>query len=105
MPGLPGTAGRLGNPDYRMFSFFRLTAARNGRIPFVPQPRIEGRGVTQGALVRPCSPATPGAKLTGVRIMVADIFSGFHGFQPLSGIADRVCVGGIPKNPANVFGF
>ncbi len=56
-------ARRVGSkPDSRLFSFFRLTAARNGRIPVVPQPRIEGRGVNQGRRVRPCLPPIPVAE-------------------------------------------
>jgi hypothetical protein len=43
--------------------FFRLTAARVGRIPVIRQPRIEGRGAKQGALARPCPSAIHGAKL------------------------------------------
>jgi hypothetical protein len=37
--------------------FFRLTAARNRRIPVVPQPRVEGRGCH--ARVRVCGPTFP----------------------------------------------
>jgi hypothetical protein len=44
-----------GEPS-RCSHFFRLTAARNGRIPVVPQPRIEGRGCH--ARVRVCGPTS-----------------------------------------------
>lgn len=66
---LRGAEGNFGDPRHGFSLFFRLTAARNGRIPVVPQPRIEGRGVHQGALPRPCSPATLGEQIPGARAL------------------------------------
>jgi hypothetical protein len=46
---LRAAEGYFGDPRHASSRFFRLTAARNGRIPVVPQPRIEGRGADRDA--------------------------------------------------------
>ena len=57
--------------------FFRLTAALNGRIPVVPQPRIEGRGVNRGrACAGPNNPKILGAQEQVSRIILAGNKSG-----------------------------
>jgi len=84
--------------------FFRLTAARNRRIPVVPQPRVEGRGCH--ARVRVCGPDLPtilGADLVIDRIILAGNKFG----QPRVLKVDMDCGnasrGGSPKKRAESF--
>lgn len=91
-------AGSFGKPAFGLLSFFCLTAARNGRISEIPQPRIEGRGITSAALARPSPPTTLGVKLISTRITMADMYSGLCGFQVRFGIAEIFCSNGIRED-------
>ena len=46
--------------------FFSLTAARNGRIPDVPQPRIEGRGFKSGYVCAALPSQYPWSRINSV---------------------------------------
>lgn len=57
-----------GDPRHLSSRFFRLTAARNGRIQVVRQPRIEGRGVAPGPVCAAPQSHNLGAELNRARI-------------------------------------
>ena len=106
MLGTADCRGRLWLSSYQaVLAFFCLTAARNGRIPEIPQPRNEGRGITSAALARPCPLATLGERPISTRITVADKHSGLYGFQVRFGIAEIFCLKGILENGSKVFSF
>jgi hypothetical protein len=71
MIGLPGRGGHARRCPSQRFSFFRLTVARNGRIPVVPQPRIEGRGVNLGYACAALPSHNPWSAGASVRIILA----------------------------------
>src|SRR5580700_10873253 len=73
---LPGQGGAPGIRRHRRSRFFPLTAARNGRIPVMLQPRIEGRGVNPGYACAALPSQNPWSARASVRIILAGNKSG-----------------------------
>jgi len=88
---------------YPVYSFFRLTAARNRRIPDVPQPRIEGPGVNLG--VRVCALKSPilGAESKSTGFTLVGNKFGWPQVFPVGWECGKTPLAAALKNDARVF--
>ena len=104
MPDSPTEAGGVCDLYHIYSLFLRLTTALNGRIPVVPQPRIEGRGSSQGASATLHSPIH-GMEFPNGRIIRAGNKFGRQQVFEVNWNWGYLCVKRIPEDRAKASQF